>query len=208
MQIKKGRPDLEFLKTLPAVILVGASYWRAVHRYGRRGYRTMLLDAGQMVQNLVAAGAGLGAQTITRLRMNDSTLRELIGCPLDEPLATAESIVAMVAWADRAVAPIVVPPGASAAHLPAIARSELSVKVCDDPASAEPLLVHQDCIAPGVAVHELRPPLTEMSPMPANFPVSAVRLDRDPEGGLPIRQTMLQRRPKPTLAKHPVNRNY
>lgn len=206
LQIKKGRPDLEFLKTLPAVILVGASYWRAVHRYGRRGYRTMLLDAGQMVQNLVAAGAGLGAQTITRLRMNDSTLRELIGCPLDEPLATAESIVAMVAWADRAVSPIVVPAGASAGVLAAIARPELSVKVCDDPASVEPLHIHQDCIAPGVAVHELRPPLTEMSPMPANFPVSGVRMDRDPEGGLPVRQTMLQRRPKATLTKHPINR--
>src|SRR5438445_3597149 len=41
MQIKKGRPDLEFLKTLPAVFLVAGGYWRAVYRYGRRGYRTM-----------------------------------------------------------------------------------------------------------------------------------------------------------------------
>jgi SagB-type dehydrogenase family enzyme len=206
LQIKKGRPDLEFLKTLPAVILVGASYWRAVYRYGRRGYRTMLLDVGQMVQNLVVAGAGLGAQTITRLRMNDSTLRELIGCPLDEPLATAETVVAMVAWADRAAAPIVVPAGAATGPLPAIARAELSVKVSDDPASCEPLLMHQDCIAPGVAVHELRPPLTELSPMPLNFPIAHLGLDRDPEGGLPVRQTLLQRRPKAILSKHPINR--
>src|SRR5258706_15492403 len=118
MQIKKGRPDLEFLKPLPAVILVGASYWRAVHRYGRRGYRTMLLDAGQMVQNLVIAGAGLGVQTITRLRLSDSSMRELIGCAPDEPLATAESVFAMVAWADRAATPIGVPPGGAAELLP------------------------------------------------------------------------------------------
>jgi hypothetical protein len=39
LQIKKGRPDLEFLKTVPAVVLVAANYWRAVWRYGRRGYR-------------------------------------------------------------------------------------------------------------------------------------------------------------------------
>jgi SagB-type dehydrogenase family enzyme len=206
LQIKKGRPDLEFLKTLPAAILVGGSYWRAVHRYGRRGYRTMLLDAGQMVQNLVAAGAGLGMQTITRLRMNDSTLRELIGCPLDEPLGTAESVLAMVVWADRAVSPMVVPKGATAGALPAIVRAELSVKVSDDPASAEPLWIHQDCIAPGVAVHELRPPLTELSPLPVDFRVSDVRMEREPDGGLPVRQAMLQRRPKATLAKQPIRR--
>ena len=60
LQIKKGRPDLEFLKTLPAVIFVAVNYWPAIYRFGRRGYRTMLLDAGQMVQNLVISGAGLG----------------------------------------------------------------------------------------------------------------------------------------------------
>ena len=206
LQIKKGRPDLEFLKTLPAVILVGASYWRAVYKYGRRGYRTMLLSAGQMVQNLVAAGAGLGAQTIARLRMNETTMRELIGCPPDEPLATAESVVAMVAWADRANQPIQIPPGATTGPMVAIARAELSVKVTDDPAAEEPMLVHQDCIAPGVAVHELRPPLTELSPMPAKFPIIDLRMDRDPEGGLPVRQTMLQRRPHVMLARHPIAR--
>ena len=206
LQIKKGRPDLEFLKTVPAVILVGANYWRAVYRYGLRGYRTMLLDVGQMVQNLVAAGAGLGAQTVTRLRMNDTTLRELIGCPFDEPLGTAESVLAMVAWADPAATPMAVPKGASAGTLPPIVRAELSLKVTEDPASSEPLVVHHDCIDPGVAVRELRPPLTELSPMPVDFPVTDIRMVRDADGGWPVRQAMLQRRAGATLARHPIRR--
>jgi SagB-type dehydrogenase family enzyme len=194
MQIKKGRPDLEFLKTLPAVIFIAGTYWRAIYRHGRRAYRTMLLDAGQAVQNLVIAGAGLGVQTIARLSMNDSTMRELIGCPLDEPLGTAESIFAMVAWADRAVAPLAVPPGSSAETLSPIVRPELSVKVLEDADATEPLFVHQDCVAPGVAVRELRPPLTELSPLPAGFPTENVRLMAEPEGGLAVRQVMLERR--------------
>jgi SagB-type dehydrogenase family enzyme len=207
MQLKKGRPDLEFLKTVPAVILVAANYWRAVHRFGGRGYRTLLLDVGQMVQNLVVAGAGLGAQTVTRLRMNDSTLRELIGCPLEEPLATAESVLAMVAWADPAVAPIRIPPGTAAEPMPVIARPELSLKVSTDPALAEPLLVHQDCIAPGVAVREIRPPLTELSPLPGTYPASDVRAERDTRGGLPVRQALMQRRPKAALTRHAIARS-
>src|SRR4051812_15841147 len=86
--MKKGRPDLEFLKTVPAAVLVAANYWKAVYRHGRRGYRSLLLDAGAAVQNLIAAGAGLGFQTVTRLRMHDAHMAELIGCPVDEPLAT------------------------------------------------------------------------------------------------------------------------
>ena len=206
MQLKKGRPDLEFLKTLPAAVLVAANYWRAVHRFGGRGYRTLLLDVGQMVQNLVIAGAGLGAQTVTRLRMNDSTLRELIGCPLDEPLGTAESVLAMVAWADLALSPIRIPPGAGTEPMAAIARAELSVKVSTEPAFAEPLLVHQDCIAPGVAVREIRPPLTELSPLPATYPVAEVRPESDPRAGLPVRQALMQRRPKAALQRHAIAR--
>jgi SagB-type dehydrogenase family enzyme len=206
LQIKKGRPDLEFLKTLPAVIFVAGSYWPAVYRFGRRGYRTMLLDAGQMVQNLVIAGAGLGVQTITRLRLSDSNMRELIGCASDEALGTAESVFAMVAWADRAVSPLQLPPRGTAGTLPLLVRAQLSEKVADDSASAEPLSMHHDCIAPGVAVRELRPPLTELSPLPANFPVSNVRVTGEPPSGLPVRQVLLDRKPKCRLMRLPINR--
>src|SRR5205823_5861326 len=115
-------------------------------------------------------------------------LRELIGCAPDEPMATAESVFAMVAWADRAANPIEVPAGSMAELLPLLIRTELSQKVSDDSAATEPLWVHQDCIAPGVAVRELRPPLTELSPLPANFPVSSINVSGDVAAGLPVRQ--------------------
>lgn len=206
LQIKKGRPDLEFLKTLPAVIFVAASYWPAIYQHGRRGYRSMLLDVGQMVQNLVIAGAGLGVQTITRLRLNDSTMRELIGCAPDEALATAESVFAMVAWADRAAKPLDLPAGSSSELLPLLIRTELSQKVADDSASVEPFWVHQDCIAPGVAVRELRPPLTELSPLPVNFPISNVRESGETASGLPVRQVLLERKPQRKLARVAIKR--
>ncbi len=206
LQLKKGRPDLEFLKTLPAAILVAGNYWRAAWRFGRRGYRTMLLDVGQMVQNLVAAGAGLGMQTMTRLRMNDWTSRDLIGMKDNEPLASAESIHAMVAWADRARAPIELPPRAAAGKMAAIARSPLSEKVLTGDACEEPLFVHQDCVAPGVAVQQIRPPMTELGPLPATHSPAAIEIDRDPAGGLPVRQVLLERQPAIGLSRQAITR--
>lgn len=207
--MKKGRPDLDFLKTVPAAVLVAANYWKAVYRHGRRGYRSLLLDAGATVQNLIAAGAGIGIQTVTRLRMHDGHMAELIGCPMDEPLATAESVIAMVAWADPAEHPLPPPPAppAAAAPMPALIRPELSVKVLDDAPSIEPLFVHRDCVAPGVAVREIRPPLTEASPLPAHFRVTKIRLEDDPEGGLDARSVLLDRKPTPGLARHPIARD-
>jgi SagB-type dehydrogenase family enzyme len=209
--MKKGRPDLEFLKTVPAAVLVSANYWKAVYRHGRRGYRSLLLDGGAAIQNLTAAGAGLGIQTVTRLRTHEAHMAELIGSPPDESLATAESVLALVAWADPADDPPELPthpPDAPATGpMPAIVRPELSVKVYEDPAALEPLFVHHDCVAPGVAVREIRPPLTELSPLPAHFPVTAARLPHDPEGGLAGRAVLLDRRPTPALARHPVPRD-
>ena len=80
--------------------------------------------------------------------------------------------------------------------MPLLIRTELSRKVADDSASVEPFWVHQDCIAPGVAVRELRPPLTELCPLPLNFPISSVPKTGEAAGGLPVRQVMLERRPQ------------
>jgi SagB-type dehydrogenase family enzyme len=234
MQIKKGRPDLEFLKTLPAVFLVSAHYWRSIWRYGRRAYRTMLVDAGQAVQNLVTAGAGLGAQTVTRLRTNDYTMRELIGVKLDEPLETAESVVAMVAWADKAASPIELPRASGGGTIPlgadvdplaspeptgeatpgepqppgmaSIHREPLSSRTIQDDMTLEPLFAHRDCVDPGVAVRELRPPLTELSPVPATYTRANIAMDFEPEGGLSVRQVLLDRRPRAQLTRQPISR--
>lgn len=169
-QIKRGRPDLEFLKTLPAVLLVSTIFARSSWRYARRGYRHALIDAGRLVQNLSIAGTGMGIQTLVRLTTNAKTMNELIGVAPEAPFAQAEAVQGMVIWADPATNPLPAQAGrsAGAAKMPALARSPLAENIV-----AYDLIpaIHQDCVAPGVAVREVRPPLTELSPLPSNFPV-------------------------------------
>jgi len=57
-QIKRGRPDLEILKTMPGVLLVSTRLWRTAWNYGLRGYRYMAIDAGHLVESLVLAAIG------------------------------------------------------------------------------------------------------------------------------------------------------
>ena len=42
--------------------------------------------------------------------------------------------------------------------------------------------------------------------MPGNFPVTDVRLEREPEMGAPVRQTMMHRRSGATLGRQPIRR--
>ena len=97
-QIKRGRPDLAFLKSVPAALLVSTIFARSAWKY--RGYRMALADAGHLVTNIVTTANGLGISTMARLQMNDSTMRELIGVPADPDFATLEAVQAMVVWAD------------------------------------------------------------------------------------------------------------
>ncbi|MEZ0263924.1 MAG: nitroreductase family protein [Phycisphaerae bacterium] len=207
LQIRKGRPDLEFLKILPAALLVSGCYARSVWRWGRRGYRALLTDVGQMVQNLTLAGAGVGVQTMARLRLNDLTMRDLIGLAPEEPPATAEAVHAMVAWADPATKPIELPPGAGAPAMTPIARARLSEALpMSDEVGTELLYVHQDCAAPGVAVQQIRPPLTELCPLPATHVAAPISVDKEPSGGLPVRQVLMDRKPAPQLLKRAIAR--
>lgn len=175
-QIKKGRPDLEFLKTVPAALLVSTIFCRSAWRYRNRGYRYALVDAGHLVQNLVTAANGLGIQTTTRLAMNDRTTRELIGSSPVAPFAEAEAVQAMVVWAETAMSPIGKPEGdgnigASRAATEPIPREPLSAH---EPTPYEAIgVAHEDCVAPGVAVRGLRPPLTELKPVADDSPAAA-----------------------------------
>jgi SagB-type dehydrogenase family enzyme len=197
-QIKKGRPDLEFLKTVPAALLVSTIFCRSAWRYRNRGYRYALVDAGHLVQNLVTAANGLGIQTTTRLGMNDRTTRELIGSPRVAPFAEAEAVQAMVVWAETAISPI-----GKADNDGAIGNSRAAM----DPIPREPLatseltsyeaigVAHEDCVAPGVAVREIRPPLTERKPVPDDSPaaeLTAAATTTLSSGGL--RDVMTRRR--------------
>jgi len=100
-QIKRGRPDLEFIKRAPAALLISTTYRRLARGLHGRGYRAGLLDAGRLAQNLVVAACGIGIQTIVRLRMTDSTMRELIGVEPRADMSQQESVQSMVVWADR-----------------------------------------------------------------------------------------------------------
>ena len=75
-QMRKGRPDLDFLKTVPAALLVSTIFCRSTWKFRQRAYRYVLQDAGHLVQNLISAANGLGIATTTRLRLNDRTMRE------------------------------------------------------------------------------------------------------------------------------------
>lgn len=193
--IKRGRPDLELLRDTPAAMLVTTNFWRSAWKYQKRAYRYVLQDAGHLVENLVQAGTGLGAQVLPRLQLNDQTMRELIGVPDDADFGEMEVAQAMVIWADRANQPMPIPPGglppASPELMPSLVRLPLSERVTG---YGSILAVHQDCTAPGVAVREIRAPATELSPLPPNVRGYDRQPIEEPYGGQPLGRVLMSRR--------------
>lgn len=298
-RLTRGRPDLMFLKTVPAAIFVSTLFSRSTWRFGRRGYRNALHDAGYLVQNLVTVATGLGIQTMTRLHLNESATRELIGVPPDADFAQAESVQAMIVWADRATCPMdyapragatataaatAAPAGATAtgatatagtatagtatgatataatrapvaaaANSPARPVVPLSLSSLSDfpPARGEEALAgaagfsgssagagpgaggtnalppiersdiapdvvpyvsileaHSACVAPGVALRELRSPLTDTSPLAAGHPTVEMPVSIEgPPAGDPLRKVLLTRQATPHFGPRPLSRH-
>ena len=129
-RLTRGRPDLAFLKTVPLAMLVSTIFCRSTWRFGKRGYRSAVHDAGYLMQNLVTVATALGVQTMTRLILNDTATRELIGVPVDADFAQAEAVQALVVWADRAHKPMSLPLPASTGPvrrlMPPIERDRLA----------------------------------------------------------------------------------
>lgn len=204
-QMKKGRPDLDFLKTVPAALLVSTVFCRSTWRFRQRGYRYALIDAGHLVQNLITAANGLGIQTTTRLGMNERNMRELIGVPTDAPFGEAESVQAMVVWAETAVSAMTLPqesPLPSRGHkLPPIPRAPLAA---NSTAYGTVMAVHDDCVAPGVAVREIRPPLTESTPVSANNWAEDLSAPPVPTAGPPLARIMTRRRSAADFVHKPI----
>jgi SagB-type dehydrogenase family enzyme len=190
--IKRGRPELNFLKSVPAAIIVSTVFWRSAWRYRQRGYRMALLDAGHLVQNLVAAANGLGIATNPRLQANDKNMRELIGVGSGADFGAIEHAQAMVVWADAASNPI---PNADVIEkrekLPRISRPPLSARYVP---YGSIVATHEDCVAPGMALRDIRAPATELSAMAADLlePVSTAVAVSDTD--VTIRQALLTRR--------------
>ncbi|MEA2735580.1 MAG: hypothetical protein QOE14_2031, partial [Humisphaera sp.] len=78
------------------------------------------------------------------------------------------------------------------APMPRVERSPLANEVTP---YVSIISTHQDCVAPGVAVREVRPPLTDLSPLPPNFPTidPPINMDPKPPAGEPLRKILLTR---------------
>jgi SagB-type dehydrogenase family enzyme len=68
-----------------ALIVVTALFWRSRFKYGSRGYRFALLEAGHLVQNAVLAATSLGVQALPLGGFYDRRVDVLVGADgLDE----------------------------------------------------------------------------------------------------------------------------
>lgn len=68
-----------------ALVVITAMFWRARFKYGVRGYRFVLLEAGHVVQNAVLAAAALGLPALPVGGFYDRRLDALVGADgLDE----------------------------------------------------------------------------------------------------------------------------
>ena len=182
--LRRGRPDLNFLATVPGALLVSTVFAPANAVQGRRGYRAAIIDGGHMLADCVAAATGLGLRTMSRLRMNEASMRELIGLPEDADDATAEAVQAMVVWADSSPTPM--PVGAAiAGTLPGVPRPS------PGKTTPQPLVlrVHRDVSTRGQPLREIRAPLTELSPVGVNLAMDAMPCGREP-ANKPLREVL------------------
>ncbi|MDB5328752.1 MAG: Nitroreductase [Phycisphaerales bacterium] len=199
--LRRGRPDLNFLATVPGALLVSTVFSAANALQGRRGYRAALLDGGHMLADCVAAATGLGLRTMSRLRMNEASMRELIGLPEDADDATAEAVQAMVVWADSSPEPM--PVGAAiAGALPGVPRPSPGRTI------PQPLVlkVHRDVSTRGQPLREIRAPLTELSPVGVNLAMDAMPCGREPPSK-PLREVLTTIRPADSFTRRPIGRD-
>ncbi len=59
-ELERLTPAPSAIRDAAAVVLVSAAFWRARFKYGQRGYRFALLEAGHVAQNILLAATALG----------------------------------------------------------------------------------------------------------------------------------------------------
>ncbi len=77
--------DREIAERAAALLVVTAMIWRSRFKYGERGYRFALLEAGHAAQNMLLAATGLALAALPLGGFYDRRLDELVGADgLDE----------------------------------------------------------------------------------------------------------------------------
>ena len=87
-----------------AVVVLTAVLHRSLKKYGDRGYRYLLLEAGHTAQNLNLAAAALGLGTCNLGGFFDHDLAELLGVDVAEEIPLYATAVGRPADADRSAA--------------------------------------------------------------------------------------------------------
>jgi SagB-type dehydrogenase family enzyme len=83
--VARALVEPELVENAAALVVVTAMFWRSRFKYGLRGYRFALLEAGHAVQNAVLAAAALGIAARPLGGYYDRLLDSLVGADsLDE----------------------------------------------------------------------------------------------------------------------------
>jgi SagB-type dehydrogenase family enzyme len=72
-------PTGDILPAAAAVVFISAVFWRSRFKYGLRGYRFALFEAGHVAQNLLLAGTACGLATVVVGGFFDSLLDASLG---------------------------------------------------------------------------------------------------------------------------------
>jgi SagB-type dehydrogenase family enzyme len=84
-RVRPALVDPALADSAAALVVVTALFWRSRFKYGARGYRFALLEAGHVTQNAVLAATSLRLQTLPLGGFYDRRLDELVGADgLDE----------------------------------------------------------------------------------------------------------------------------
>ena len=78
-QAEVAFPTWAFVKNAPVIFCIGADFARNQSKYGPRGYRYILFEAGHVAQNKCLAAAEMQLATLCMGGFNDRVLNGLVG---------------------------------------------------------------------------------------------------------------------------------
>lgn len=92
-RLESATPMPELVADATAVVILTAVFWRTRFKYGLRGYRFALLEAGHAVQNILLAAAALEITALPLGGTYDERLEEMLGVDgVDESAVYAVAI--------------------------------------------------------------------------------------------------------------------